>query len=372
MARAKIQSGSSAQRPAAIISPVVDFLCCGGISIIAVVCLFAYSWIDPYHPLFTKGVELTDIIVLSFLINFPHFMASYRLLYRTREQVVEHSWAAIFVPVLLLVAIGYALLTPSQAPDNPEFANGAVVELLTLLAAMLLAWHYTGQAWGMTASFAFISGIRMEPLERRFIRCGYLALMVFHLLWATLVALSDPQFVFFSSLLGGYTGELVVAYNLWTVVVLLSFPVGVVGFVHIYRRTGIVPSLRSYGPWIAIYLWYALIWAYPGLFLCLQLFHALQYIIFPLRVEMNQYSAYQSNRRRVVIHTAVFYIVLVIAGLAVFAPPYSLAAYLDDREFALGALVVAFVNIHHYVIDGAIWKIRNPKVRRLLFAHLQT
>jgi hypothetical protein len=29
-----------------------------------------------------------------------------------------------------------------------------------------------------------------------------------------------------------------------------------------------------------------------------------------------------------------------------------------------------FINIHHYFTDGVIWKLRNPEVRRELFAHV--
>jgi hypothetical protein len=30
------------------------------------------------------------------------------------------------------------------------------------------------------------------------------------------------------------------------------------------------------------------------------------------------------------------------------------------------------VNIHHYFIDGCLYKLRNPEVRRDLFAHLKS
>jgi hypothetical protein len=45
-------------------------------------------------------------------------------------------------------------------------------------------------------------------------------------------------------------------------------------------------------------------------------------------------------------------------------------------NFGLAALplslsVISFINLHHYFIDGVIWKIRNPQVRRDLFRHLQ-
>ena len=39
--------------------------------------------------------------------------------------------------------------------------------------------------------------------------------------------------------------------------------------------------------------------------------------------------------------------------------------------FALIAVVLIYVVvIHHYFIDGALYKLRNPQVRRDLFAHL--
>jgi hypothetical protein len=298
----------------------------------------------------------------------PHFMASYRLLYRTREQVVEHRWASTYVPLILLSAVVYALLTPSHDPQAPGFANATIVELLAIMGALLLAWHYTGQAWGMTASFAYIAGARMDDVERRLIRSGYLALLVWHVVWLCLTTLDDPD-LFIGSLFHDHKSSVAVVYHVWSVVVLLTIPLGVAGFLRIRRRTGTAPPLRSYSPWVAIYLWYALIWAYPGLFICLQMFHALQYLIFPLRVEMNQYAAQQHSERRRVFHAIGYYVILVVIGLVVDGGP-PLAYFLGDKRLDLYALVLGFVNIHHYVIDGAIWKIRNPKVRRDLFAHL--
>ena len=96
-----------------------------------------------------------------------------------------------YVPLILLILIIYALRTPSQDPENPEFANRMVVELFTVFGMILLAWHYTGQAWGMTASFAYIAGIRIDSTERRLIRSGYYALLVWHVLWACMVLLID-------------------------------------------------------------------------------------------------------------------------------------------------------------------------------------
>jgi hypothetical protein len=159
-------------------------------------------------------------------------------------------------------------------------------------------------------------------------------------------------------------------YNAWSVVVLLTIPLGIFGFLRIRRRTGKTPPLRCYSPWIAIYLWYALIGAYPGTFAFLQIFHALQYLIFPLRVEVNQYSAKQKRTEsKKLIHAVAYYVVLVIVGAVVLELP-SLSYIWGDKNLSLHELAAGFVNLHHYFIDGVIWKIRNPQVRRDLFAHL--
>lgn len=360
----------------AIISPSIDLLCCGALSIITVAGLFVYSLISPQSALFTRGLQLSDILILGTWINAPHFMASYRLLYRTRKQIVQHRWASMYVPLILSMVIVYALFTPGRGPGNPEFANGTVVELFIIVVTILLAWHYTGQAWGMTASFSYMAGIRMDNTERRLIRSGFYALLAWHILWACLVLPDEPPLnqsdALIVNILNDQGPKIEVVYHLWTVVVLLTIPIGIIGFIRTSRRTGSPPSLSSLSPWIAIYLWYALIWAYPGLFAVLQIFHALQYLIFPIRVEINQYSAKEerSGTRRT-IRGITYYLVLVMVGYVVFFLP-QLSYFWGDKRLMLAAMVIGFVNVHHYFIDGVIWKLRNPEVRRDLFAHLQS
>ena len=362
----------------AIITPSVDFLCCGGLSIVVVIAIFAYGFYSPTSAFFAQGLPIVGGLILGTLINAPHFMASYFLLYRNRAQVSQHKLASAYVPLILLAIIVYAFLTPNPNTEgNNARINATVVDLLTVVSSILLAWHYTGQAWGMTGAFAYIGGIRMEKQERWLVRSGYYTLLVWHILWACLYILRSPESTFaknFSNL----APHLVSFYNVWSVVALLTIPLGIAGFIRIRRRTGIAPPLRSYAPWIAIYLWYTLIWAHPTLFALLQIFHALQYLVFPLRVEINRYSARQHRTvTRRLLHGLAFYLLLVIVGLVVFELPTLPLMWGDGKInflvvtcLNLLAVTSAFVNIHHYFIDGAIWKIRNPEVRKDLFAHL--
>jgi len=61
--------------------------------------------------------------------------------------------------------------------------------------------------------------------------------------------------------------------------------------------------------------------------------------------------------------------VLVIGGIALFIPGPWLASYAFGRDFTISVLIfTAVVNIHHFVLDGAIWKLRNSRVRSVLTA----
>ena len=361
----------------AIISPSIDFLCCGGLSIVVVISIFGYAFFSPQSQLFATGVPILGGLILGTLVNAPHFMASYFLLYRNRTQVIEHKWASVYVPLILLGIILYAFLTPTLTGSNPRI-NATVVEMLTVVSSVLLAWHYTGQAWGMTGSFAYIGGIRMDKQERMLVRSGYYVLLVWHILWACLFILRKMESTLANNL-SDQIPHLVTLYNVWSVLVLLTIPLGIAGFLRIRRRTGIMPPLRCYAPWIAIYLWYTLIWAHPSLFALLQIFHALQYLVFPLRVEINQYAAKQErSETRRILHGIGYYVLLVIVGLIVFELPTLPLMWGDGKMnflittcLNISAVTASFVNIHHYFIDGAIWKIRNPEVRRTLFAHLK-
>ena len=73
------------------------------------------------------------------------------------------------------------------------------------------------------------------------------------------------------------------------------------------------------------------------------------------------------------ISVGLLYLVLLGSGWLVF----ELASFVpmttpQEKMLQVGlGLLAVIVNIHHYFVDGAIWKISNPKVRQDLFAHLE-
>ena len=338
----------------AILTPTLDLLAVGGLSLVC------------FIPLLLSG--RTDLVIvgagaqawLGTAINMPHFMASYRLVYRDRASIVKHKWASMYIPGLLLASTILALWEAQH--------SAFLVIVLATISSSYLAWHYTGQAWGMMASHAYLAGMKWEPRERRLVRVSLWILLAWHITWFFYRAsqLRNPEVV-------------APLYNAAVAASGVAFVLGLAAFGLVKRRTGKLPPLKALVAWLAIFVWYAMMWRDAKAIFWIQIAHALQYLAFPIRVEINQTAAHEppaAGRNRLVAHMVLYG--AVILGLSIVVAqivPLSAMSvigrlYGEEPGKAAPILILLFINIHHYFTDGVIWKLRNPDVRRELFAHV--
>lgn len=343
-------AGEALPRPRSILSPVIDFLLVGGLSIIVFTPLLLMNRVD----LIMIGAGAQAL--LAGFINMPHFMASYRLVYRDRESILKHKWASIYVPAILLVYIGIALWEAQSST--------ALVIVLITVSSTYLAWHYTGQVWGMMASYGYLGGVTFDKTERFLVRTGLRILLVWHLTWFLYTQLRDP-----SRVRGLY---LVVSAG-----TAIAFVLGAIGLFKLWRRTGKVPPARALVAWLAIFVWYAMMARDPKAIFWIQIAHALQYLAFPIRVEINRTVAQRKpSSLSVGAHMALYGLALVAVSyvVGVIVPGRAMDAvgsmFGEEPGKAAPILILMFINIHHYFTDGVIWKISNPDVRKELFAHV--
>ena len=337
-------------RPPSILSPVVDFLCVGGLSIIVLVPLLLSGRSD--LVLIGAGAQAW----IATVVNMPHFMASYRLVYRSRETILRHKWASIYVPAILAV---YIVVAVWEAQSSP-----VLVVVLVSVASAYLAWHYTGQVWGMMASYAYLGGQAFAKDERFLIRTGLRILLAWHVMWFLYTQLRDPSRVrpFYLAVSAG---------------TLVAFALGLIGLAKMRRRTGALPPARALVAWLAIFVWYAVMARDPKAIFWIQIAHALQYLAFPIRVELNRTLAGSvRSAARVGTHMAIYGVALIAISIVVaqVVPGRAMDAvanvFGEEPGRVTPVLLLMFINIHHYFTDGVIWKISNPEVRRELFAHV--
>ena len=333
-----------------IINPVVDLLCVGGLSLIV------------FLPLLLSG--RSDLVLigagaqawLATTINMPHFMASYRIIYRSREMVLSHKWASIYVPAILVAYSALALWDAQRSP--------ALAIVLVSASSAYLAWHYTGQVWGMMASHAYLGGTRFEDSERFLIRTGLRILLAWQVTWFLYTQVRNPALVR-------------PVYLVVSAATVVAFVLGAVGILRMRKRLGKFPPPAALVAWLAIFAWYAVMARDPKALFWVQIAHAIQYLGFPIRVEMNRTASEPaaSSRRFVghmVLYGAGLLAVSFVMGRVVPASAMSVVGNIFGEEPGRAApiLILMIINIHHYFTDGVIWKISNPEVRRELFAHV--
>ena len=119
----KRKSPTSFKNPS-IHSPFIDGLCVGGLSILVITGFLIFvAWnpevvsrlkpgqrgISATEPASEEVAETKSLVQaddsgidnlllmlwLTVLLNNPHFMSSYRLLYRSREQVMRYRWSSM-------------------------------------------------------------------------------------------------------------------------------------------------------------------------------------------------------------------------------------------------------------------------------------
>lgn len=333
-----------------IISPRFDALLGGGASLVVLAVMFVL-------PAPFVGYWMTmAFLPLSVLLNWPHFAASYHLLYTTPGASAKHPFAAKYVPVFLIAYAVVATLIYGRAP--------ILLQALHAAAAMYLAWHYTGQTWGTMAVFAHTENLRFDAVARRLIGVNLMLLLVWHATWSASLI---------HRLIGAESYTRI--YAAVSVAAAASAVVGLVGLWRVRRLEGRLPA-QIWLPWLAIHGWYAMF--YHGEIFWVQLAqfsHAAQYLVFPARVRANR-DEERTGRPWTAGSAAAYGGILLGGGVVMFWLLPQAANYLAAWGSAplgkgvAGVVVADLLVIHHYFIDGCIWKLGDRDVRRDLLRHL--
>jgi len=346
-----------------IISPKIDFWMTGGASIIVMLILLIYIAFNDLGEASKVSTIMGSAILLHALINWPHFMGSYSLLYRPRTNIKKYKSATIYVPVILLSIIFLSITTAENQQWPAISVNQDIAYFLWLGAAFYLAWHYTGQTWGMIATYSKLSNLELKSYERLVIRLGLRILLIWHVIWGA----QDLPAHWFGGYLSSNIEQLLFISN---VLACSAFSSSFLVWVNIRARTGVTPDVRILASWLSIYMWYLVLFFMPEAYLLVQASHALQYLPFPLRVELNKLSYIRHGAKKIspILWSARYYFILISCGLTAFyLPEY---ASIKTEHFTLAFVIACAISIHHYFVDSCIWRISNADVKISLFSHL--
>ncbi len=293
--------------------------------------------------------------LLAIVFNYPHFMATIYRAYHTRADFEKYKFVTLHVTLLLV-------LTGIVMHASPRF-----FPWLFTLYICWSPWHYSGQNYGLLMMFARRSGAEVTLGERRWLRGAFVA--------SYLMLLASFE-------TGGSNDPLILSLGLppkFTFPLRLVFGVAFLacaffGFRRLIRSMGARALVAPLTLAFTQFLWFVL----PTLLELnsvsqvpqtryssgiLAVLHSAQYIWITSYYQRREArAAGQKNW-----HIAAYFATLVAGGIALFIPGPWLVSYLFHYDFTTSFLIfVALVNIHHFILDAKLWKLRDKRVAALL------
>ncbi len=348
-----------------LFGPLPDLLLGCGLAYGAV---FAMLWAAGPRVEALLPASLFPLLLL--VTGTPHYGATLLRVYERRED--RHAYAIFAVWATVAMVVLFLLGTRSIL----------VGSLLLTVMLTWSPWHYTGQNYGIALMFLRRRGVEVTPLVRRLVHASFLLSFLLTLLAVhgavpggeyapspyrsptyRFIPLGIPEAV--QTLGFAVLGAAYLAATLAAAFLLL-------------RRS----SLRDLGPAAALVGTQALWFAAPVLARAAGVFqqgtplaaqsaaYAFLWVAVGHSVQYLWITTYYARRSRASGGNFGFWARSLFAGAALWTLPALLfAPGLAGRvpfDSGLELLIAAVVNLHHFVLDGAIWKLRDGRIARVL------
>ena len=292
---------------------------------------------------------------LALLFNYPHFMATIYRAYHTDTEFEKYRIFTVHIALLLALA---GVLAHAWFP---------VLPWIFTLYICWSPWHYTGQNFGLLMLFARRSGLAPTQSERNAIHLSFIASFLLLMLSFHTGPSGDPLILSLG---------LPARFTLPARAVLALFFVAATGWplIAMARRSSLRAVVAPFTLAVTQFLWFllpAMIELFSGREVpqtryssgILAVLHSTQYLWIT--------SYYQAREARAAGDTQFkfwrYLVTLIAGGIALFIPGPWIVSRAFHVDFAASFLTfTALVNIHHFILDGALWKLRDSRVAALL------
>jgi tetratricopeptide (TPR) repeat protein len=292
---------------------------------------------------------------LALVFNYPHYMAT---IYRVYHREADFNRYRIFTVHITFLALLTVVLS--------HFWMRALPWIFTLYLSGS-PWHYSGQNYGLLMMFARRAGAKPERWSRHAIYATFLLSYAILVLSFNTGPSADPLFLSLNLPIG-------VSSKLLIIMAVLFVGCSAAGLSNLIQQAGwrgMVPSLTLFA---TQFIWFLLPTALAfgeGLHIpqnrysmgVLAVMHSAQYLwITSYYARREAHAEGRENWRPIG-----YFAVLIAGGIALFIPGPWIATHVFHFDFTQSFLIfTALVNIHHFILDGAIWKLRDGRIAALL------
>ena len=330
-------------------NPVVDLLLISGGFTLPILLIASLGF-----SLQTEGTLKLGCLIL---FNYAHFASSTLRLYTKPGATARHGFLAYGFPVVLLVVTLLAI-------SFPEGFGGHFM-------ALVLTWspyHYAAQAYGLALMYSYRSGMTFSPVEKRWL--WWICMLPFIRAFldiddssvAEMMGVRGAFWLLPASMLavGSALGDALRAVVSWLTPVVYILPIAYACLGRSRLPVVALALVLLNALWLTAFtLFDAVVWA--------TIAHSVQYLlVVVLAHAKDEKSASRVGARQdPQVRMGGFYGGSIALGMVLFlVVPVVIheSAALFGATWALSQcylMLVAAVNIHHFIVDGYIW--RSPK-----------
>jgi hypothetical protein len=328
------------------VSPVFDvMLIAGGLSLVFGAVLYSGVVRFPW------GADLALILLFG---NFAHFAASTVRLYTKPGALKELPRSlTLWLPIAMLALFTGVLLW-----------GGWLVRYIFAVFVIWSPYHYSAQTYGLSVMYAYRSECALTDGQKR------------ALWWACLVpffwALLRPD-AGVAPILQGLGFRSVPTFESWrsltsTLLSLAALATPAVVILKLKLRDGVtlpvisvVTIMTNAVWWTAFNYMQAMWWA--------AVFHGIQYLSIVTVFHVKERMRTEGNRYSPLFHSVTFYGACVVLAYVLFVLWPDAYTWAGFDATLTAQLTVAVINLHHFIVDAYIWRLRkDPNYRTVVDA----
>ncbi|MDJ0926968.1 MAG: hypothetical protein QNJ73_04880 [Gammaproteobacteria bacterium] len=328
------------------VSPWFDYLTIG--SVWSIVLTAWWIW-EPAAVDTVTGLPLPWLVLLA---NSAHFAASTVRLYSKPAYYQEFRFLAFGFPAVTLAVLVLAIAFPGEA--------GRYLQVLYLTWA---PFHYAKQVYGLSLMYSFRSGLRLGTGDKRLVY--WTAMMPFLYALFSGSPHMGVGWLLSPEILAARPWLLEGLQTVRSLLGVLVYAMPVLLFGWFWKSKSAPPPLMVASLLLSNALWWTSL-SFGEAFVVATIGHGIQYLAIMLIYHVREQMREPTNTRSWLTHASLFYAKCVVLGYAIFNvwPWVFVWAGAGFAESML--MCVAVINIHHFIVDAYIWRLRVPQNQKAL------
>jgi len=350
------------QHPLYFVNRWVDWGIIGGVSVLFFAGLLAVSGLGVSKAL---GIEnsrqswaWSSAAVLVWVINWPHFSATNYRLYHSKDNIAQYPFTAYVIPILLLAATWASFALPE-----------AVAPFFVLLFFIWSPYHFSGQSVGISLIYARRAGFKIGFLERLALS-GFIFGSYIYTTGKSQVGSGNTNYFSVQLPRLGLPEWFPQAAMIGMCAFGALFLVLVARWCLTERR--MIPPIVLL-PAVTQFVWFVPGSSIPNFYEFVPMFHSLQYMLIAWSMQLKERTDLEGGptyRGFFLGESARWYVINVSGGIILFWVLPRMATWGGWPMGFAEPVILSAVQIHHFFVDGVIWKLKNPKVGSPLLVNI--